>query len=235
MVCSDGVGAHHGPPRGPAIGQPSAGHPMTHRQPRPPAPAAHNRRMVVPERQVLSLQPATTVEELEIRPPRLDDAAEAAAIHLGSWAATYTPLVGADAAARFTLAERIAHWQLLLGSEPANRGALLATRSGVIVGLVEWELGVDADAGTGEIHAIHVAPGERGRGVGWRLLDASVAALRANGLRRAILWVVEDNSPARTFYERQGWAWDGTRLERPLGGFPDFPSVIEVRYVLDLG
>ena len=90
-------------------------------------------------------------------------------------------------------------------------------------------------AATGEIHAIHVAPGERGRGIGWQLLTASVAALRAHGIRRAILWVVEDNSSARAFYERQEWAWDGTRLERPLGGFPDFPAVIEVRYVLDLG
>jgi ribosomal protein S18 acetylase RimI-like enzyme len=123
----------------------------------------------------------------------------------------------------------------LLGSQPTNRGALLAIRSRAIVGLVEWELGVDGDPGLGEIHAIHVAPVERGRGVGWRLLNASVAALRAQGLRQAILWVVEDNSPARAFYERQGLAWDGTRLERPLGGFPDFPCVIEVRYVLDLG
>ena len=46
--------------------------------------------------------------------------------------------------------------------------------------------------------------------------------------------VIEDNTSARTFYERQGWAWDGTRLERPLGGFPGFPSVVEVRYALDL-
>jgi ribosomal protein S18 acetylase RimI-like enzyme len=190
--------------------------------------------MVVPDSRAPERQPATTVDALEIRPPHQDDAASAAAIHLGSWLATYTPLVGADAAARFTLAERLAHWEWLLGSQPANRGALLAIRSGAVIGLVEWELDVDADAGTGEIHALHVAPGERGRGVGWRLLDASVEALRAHGVRRAILWVVEVNSPARAFYERQGWAWDGTRLERPLGGFPDFPAVVEVRYLLDL-
>ena len=96
-----------------------------------------------------------------------------------------------------TLAERIAHWELLVGSQPTNRGALLAIRSGAIVGLVEWELGVDGDPGLGEIHAIHVAPVEQGRGVGWRLLNACVAALRAQGLRRAILWVVEDNAQAR--------------------------------------
>jgi hypothetical protein len=107
-------------------------------------------------------------------------------------------------------------------------------RSGAIVGLVEWEVGVGADASVGEIHAIHVASEERGRGVGWRLLDAAAEALRTHGVRRAILWVVEDNSTARAFYERQGWAWDGTVLARPLGGFPEFPSVVEVRYGLEL-
>jgi ribosomal protein S18 acetylase RimI-like enzyme len=173
-------------------------------------------------------------DALEIRAPRIDDAAGAAAVHYRSWVATYTPLLRPDQCDRLTLAERIAHWEWLLRSQPPHMGALLAVRSGVIVGLVEWEIGVDVDTSVGEIHAIHVALEERGRGVGWRLLDASVEALRGHGVRRAILWVIEDNATARAFYERQGWAWDGTRLERSLGGFPDFPSVIEVRYALDL-
>jgi len=173
-------------------------------------------------------------EALEIRTPRIDDTAGAAAVHYRSWVATYTPLVRPDQADQLTLAERVAHWEWLLGSQPAHMGALLAVRPGAIVGLVEWEIGVDDDPSVGEIHAIHVASEERGRGVGWRLLDAAVAALRGHGLRRAILWVVEDNSTARAFYERQGWVWDGTLLERPLGGFADFPSVVECRYALDL-
>ena len=176
---------------------------------------------------------ATVADGLEIRVPRIDDAAGAAAVHYRSWIATYTPLRH-DEAGQLTLAERVTHWEWLLGSEPPHMGSLVAVRSGAIVGLVEWEVGVDANPSVGEIHAIHVASEERGRGVGWRLLDATIEALRGNGVRRAILWVVEDNSTARAFYERQGWKWDGTVLERPLGGFPDFPSVVEVRYALDL-
>ena len=173
-------------------------------------------------------------DALEIRSPRLDDAAGAAAVHYRSWVATYAPLIRPDQADRLTLAERVAHWEWLLGTRPAHMGALVAVRSGAIVGLVEWEIGADGDTSVGEIHAIHVALEERGRGVGWRLFKASVEALRGHDLRRAILWVVEDNTNARAFYERQGWAWDGTRVERPLGGFPDFPAVVEVRYGLDL-
>ena len=170
---------------------------------------------------------------LEIRAPRIDEAAGAAVVQYRSWVATYTPLMRPDQAAQLTLAERVAHWEWLLGSQQ-HMGSLVAVSSGGIVGLVAWEISVDADASVGEIHAIHVASEERGRGVGWRLLDAAVEALRGHGLRRAILWVVEDNSTARAFYERQGWVWDGTLLERPLGGFADFPSVVEVRYALDL-
>ncbi len=191
--------------------------------------------MVVPDTQAPKPLTATTEEPLEIRSPRIGDAAGAAAVHHRSWVATHTPLVGTDEAARFTLAERITHWQSLLGSQPTNWGALVAIRSEAVIGLVEWELGVDADTSFGEIHAIHVALEARGQGVGRRLLNASVGALRAHGLRRTILWVVEGNSPARAFYEGHGWTHDGTRLERPLGGFPGFPRVIEVRYVLDLG
>lgn len=171
---------------------------------------------------------------LEIRVPRLGDAAGAAAVHYRSWVATYAPLLRHDQAGQLTLAERVAHWEWLLRSQPPHMGSLVAVRSGAIVGLVEWEVSIDDDASVGEIHAIHVASEERGRGVGWRLLDAALEALRAHGVHRAILWVVEENSTARAFYERQGWACDGTVLERPLGGFPHFPSVVEVRYALDL-
>jgi GNAT superfamily N-acetyltransferase len=121
-----------------------------------------------------------------------------------------------------------------LRDAPADRGSLIARRGRTLVGLVEWEIGLEGDRSCGEVHAIHVAVEERGRGVGRALLGAAVAALRERGARRAILWVVEDNATARRFYEGQGWSWDGTRVARPLGGFLGFPTVVEVRYVLDL-
>jgi ribosomal protein S18 acetylase RimI-like enzyme len=173
-------------------------------------------------------------ESVAIQPPTLDDAHDAAALHHKSWVATYTPLLAPDKAARLTLEERVDHWERFLRERPRHLGAFVAKRDGALVGLVEWEIGSEGDPSVGEIHAIHVAAEGRGRGVGRALLDASVAALRKSGLRHAILWVLEDNASARAFYGRQGWAWDGTRAERPLGGFEDFPRVVEVRYALDL-
>jgi ribosomal protein S18 acetylase RimI-like enzyme len=174
------------------------------------------------------------VEPLALRPPGPPDARAAAELHHRSWIATYGPLLPPDQAARLTLAERVEHWERLLSEHSADRGALVAERAGRIVGLVEWEIGPDGDRAVGEVHAIHVAPEDRGRGTGTLLLDAAVQAMHFLGVRRTVLWVLEDNRAARRFYKSQGWVWDGTRIERSLGGFADFPTVIEVRYVLDV-
>ncbi len=174
------------------------------------------------------------IEPLVLRSPGPADARAAAELHHRSWVATYVPLVTPDAAAALTLAERVDHWERLLRERPADRGALVAEREGRFVGLVEWEVGPEDDRAVGEVHAIHVLADERGRGVGTLLLLGAVDELRSLGCRRAVLWVLDANSPARRFYEHHGWAWDGSVVERPLGGFEHFPPVTEVRYALDL-
>lgn len=55
------------------------------------------------------------------------------------------------------------------------------------MGLVEWEIGPDGDRAVGEVHAIHVAPEDRGRGTGKVLLVAAVEAMHSLGERRAVL------------------------------------------------
>ena len=36
----------------------------------------------------------------------------------------------------------------------------------------------------------------------------------------AVLWVLEPNERARRFYERGGWAFDGTTRDELIGGVP---------------
>lgn len=169
-----------------------------------------------------------------VRSPGPEDAQAAAGLHYRSWVATYGPLVTRGEAERLTLTERVEHWEWLLRTRASDRGALVAERESRVVGLVEWEIGSEGDRAIGEVHAIHVAAEERGRGIGTVLLTAAVEAMRSLGVRRAVLWVLDANSTAKRFYERHGWVWDGTTVERPLGGFANFPPVIEARYALDL-
>ena len=173
-------------------------------------------------------------EPLVLRSPGPVDGRAAAELHYRSWLATYRPLVEPGETAALTLTERVDHWERLLRERPADRGSLVAERGDRIVGLVEWEVGPGDDRAVGEIHAIHVSAEERGRGVGTLLLLGAVDELRSLGCHRAVLWVLDANSSARRFYERHGWEWDGTLVERPLGGFAHFPPVTEVRYALDL-
>jgi GNAT superfamily N-acetyltransferase len=169
-----------------------------------------------------------------LRPAGPEDALAVAELHYLSWVGTYGPLLRPGQADLLRLSERAEHWQGLLRERSRNRGALVAVRANRVVGLVEWEIEPKGDLAVGEVHAIHVAAEEQGRGVGTVLLAAAVDAMRSLGVRRVVLWVLDANAAARRFYERHGWVWDGTTAERPLGGFAHFPTVIEVRYALDL-
>jgi putative acetyltransferase len=80
------------------------------------------------------------------------------------------------------------------------------------------------------LEAIYVRPSAWGTGVAGALHDWAVEQLRAAGVERARLWVLEENHRARRFYERRGWLLDGTTREVP---FP--PNPIDLGYALALG
>jgi GNAT superfamily N-acetyltransferase len=83
---------------------------------------------------------------------------------------------------------------------------------------------------TGEwLNGLYVRPEAWGTGVAAELHDRAVEALRANGVERARLWVLEHNGRARRFYERRGWAPDGTSR---VVEFPPHP--LDLGYARDL-
>jgi ribosomal protein S18 acetylase RimI-like enzyme len=48
-------------------------------------------------------------------------------------------------------------------------------------------------------------------GLGARLFDAALVALRDAGFEEVLLWVLEENMRARAFYERKGMTIDPSR------------------------
>jgi GNAT superfamily N-acetyltransferase len=79
------------------------------------------------------------------------------------------------------------------------------------------------------VYAIYVVSAWWSAGAGRALMNAALAALRADGYLRAVLWVLADNVRARRFYDRAGFAPDGaSTIITGLGG------VLEVRYCRDL-
>jgi GNAT superfamily N-acetyltransferase len=86
----------------------------------------------------------------------------------------------------------------------------------------------DVDPGTGEVHAIYLAPEVWSRGLGSRLLAVAAEDLRQRGFAPLVLWVIEANLRGRRFYEREGWRPDGARQPIDFDGVP----VDEIRYRL---
>lgn len=189
--------------------------------------------------------PEDVEESVALRHPTLGgrDALALARLHLASWHATYGTLLPRRARRSFRLTEREAAMRAAL-RDPARRACSWVARDardggaracGFVLARPGRPDGVTGRPTSGEIEALHVAPGSHGRGIGRRLLAAALADLRGAGCARALLWVLEDNGPARAFYEHLGWTRVGDPTRRPMGAHPGLPIVIEVRYALDLG
>jgi len=110
----------------------------------------------------------------------------------------------------------------------ASAKAFVAVDDGEVVGVVLS--GPDPDApNRGHLSRLYVAPERWGEGIGRRLYDTCLAHLRGRRFGDATLWVLEENTRARAWYERLGW--------RPTGATKPVyaPARIDdVHYRLDL-
>jgi GNAT superfamily N-acetyltransferase len=157
-----------------------------------------------------------------VRLARVDDAAAIAALDVASWRAAYRDLMPRSYLDALSVEEQTQGFARGLERD-AKRGkrTLVAEDEGTIAGYAV--VGPDAGSSDGLLFLMYVAPDRWGTGTARALMRASRAALLELGYRRAALWVLEDNSRARRFYEADGWSRDeqqgiddygGTRLRK---------------------
>jgi ribosomal protein S18 acetylase RimI-like enzyme len=84
----------------------------------------------------------------------------------------------------------------------------------------------DKMAGWGEIVSIYLLPEYFGKGYGKPLLENSIFELTNMGHDKIYLWVLEENTQARKFYESNGFSSSDKKLIN-IGG-KDLP---EIRYI----
>ncbi|MCX5400906.1 GNAT family N-acetyltransferase [Streptomyces sp. NBC_00102] len=82
----------------------------------------------------------------------------------------------------------------------------------------------------GELYTLYVRPDRTGTGTGGALLAEVMARAAGDGFPTLALWVLRENTGARRFYERAGFAPDGAEEDFDAGGL----MVPEVRYVTAL-
>ena len=110
-------------------------------------------------------------------------------VHLRSWRWAYTGLIPDSYIDELWShrAERIERTRARLSEPRADEWNWLAERDGTVVGLaMTWAShDADADASTGEVAAIYLAPEAAGQGIGRQLFAHAVAELRVRGVSGA--------------------------------------------------
>lgn len=156
-----------------------------------------------------------------IRPATAGDADALGRLHVATWQAAYRGdfpdkfLDGLDI-------ERRVDW--FREAIEQGREILVADAGGSPVGFSLF--GKSRSNDWAELYAVYVHPDLWGAGHGFRLMEETERRLVEIGFDRVLLWVLDSNTRARSFYERQEW-----KLGRPvkleeIGGV----QVTEVRY-----
>ncbi|AJT42098.1 GNAT family N-acetyltransferase [Psychromicrobium lacuslunae] len=137
-----------------------------------------------------------------IRQMRSEDAPQLAEVHAQAWRETYAGILSEQFLAAVTTESRLAMWQ---NSTPEGRARhWLAELDGVIIGFAGVRpMGPDA-VRPEELWGLYLLQSHHKQGLGRALLEAALAE------RPASLWVAAENLNAIAFYQRLGFALDGT-------------------------
>ena len=183
-------------------------------------------------------------DALTIRPATPNDAQSIARIRVQGWRFAYQGLISQDYLDSLSVAEDTERMRGYLSQLPQNsppsrsasvqgsdgekRSFMLAVRDDVVLGFCHFsaapnnadrvERATPGGEMVGRLHSLYVGPDALGQGIGHTLMSQALSTFTAWGCERAHLWVLEGNSRAISFYERQGWQLTGdTKVDRSFG------------------
>ena len=184
-------------------------------------------------------------DALTIRPAVPNDAQAVARIRVLGWRSAYQGLISQDYLDSLSIAEDTERMRGYLSQLPQNlppnnlasvqgpndgekRSFMLAVRDDVVLGFCHFsaapnnadrvERATPGGEMVGRLHSLYVGPDALGQGIGHTLMSQALSTFTAWGCERAHLWVLEGNSRAISFCERQGWQLTGdTKVDRSFG------------------
>jgi RimJ/RimL family protein N-acetyltransferase len=143
-------------------------------------------------------------DDLVLRQAQADDAEAFVRAYESAWDASAGAIVGRTLSELAPFDTRLEQFRAGIQEASDDAQAWVAERFGEIVGVAVGR----REGDTVELRALYVVPEMWGSGVASRLMAAALAAVRGDA-QDAVLWVVEENTRARRFYEREGWHPDG--------------------------
>ena len=184
-------------------------------------------------------------DALTIRPATPYDAQAIARIRVQGWRFAYQGLISQDYLDSLSVAKDTERMRGYLSQFPQNsppsrsasvqgssdgekQSFMLAVRDDAVLGFCGFsavpdkayrpERAVPAGTMVGRLHALYIDPDSLGQSIGHALMNHALSTFAAWGCERATLWVLEGNSRAISFYERQGWRCTGaTKVDRSFG------------------
>lgn len=183
-------------------------------------------------------------DALTIRPATPNDAQAIARIRVQGWRFAYQGLISQDYLDSLSVAEDTERMRGYLSQFPQNsppsrsapvqssdgekRSFMLAVRDDAVLGFCCFsaapnnadrvERAVPGGTLNGRLHSLYIDPETLGQSIGHTLMNHALSTFAAWGCERANLWVLEGNSRAISFYERQGWRCTGaTKVDQSFG------------------
>ena len=147
-----------------------------------------------------------------VRPAQVKDAPGIARVHVLTWQSAYAGIVDATHLANLSVEQRTERWRGFLAAEGEQFVSVAETSAHEITGFAAGCPNVDPEdvAYAGELWAIYLLPGFQRQGLGRRLVQGVVQALRDHHMNSLIIWALAEN-PGRRFYEALGGVTVRTR------------------------
>jgi RimJ/RimL family protein N-acetyltransferase len=171
--------------------------------------------------------------DIVIRKVLLEEAYEYAVNHIACWRDAYKGIIPDEYLDNMStqIEQRVERNRQNL-SDPGDCEYLCVEYDGSMIGRLVFSKCRDddkANSNTGEIHAIYLLADYWGKGYGKIMMDYAVAELRNAECVEIVVWVLEDNRRARSFYEKYGFVFDGQSKDIDIG-----KPLSEIRYALYL-
>ncbi|WP_241671890.1 GNAT family N-acetyltransferase [Streptomyces sp. IB2014 016-6] len=166
---------------------------------------------------------------LTVRAMTEADVAAVSAIRVTGWKAAYAGIVPQSHLDGMTIEADT--WQRRQHFKRSKERTTNLVAAGTLGRVVGWACfgpfrGTGTGATTGELYALYVQPSLIGSGIGRTLLEAVHAHAVTHSFDLVLLWVLNENTTARRFYERAGYVADGAVQADDYDGV----SVSAVRY-----
>ena len=140
---------------------------------------------------------------------KLGDEATLAFIQTESWKAGFKDILNPDTLLRCTQVDKVTTMYRRLLEQNIGNGYLLKVE-GKPHCIAWWDATREKDmSGYAELICIHSLQNHWRKGYGSKMMDAVLHDIAAAGYSKVMLWVFEDNSRARLFYEKHGFETKG--------------------------